>query len=346
MIVDGRYHKILESGFKRFPKRKENFEKMKKFSKTGEKIDWLPGILYVEIIGRCNFKCNMCDLQGLPGRTRGEDMSFDQFKKFMDAHEGTYEVKLPGVGEGFLHKNIIDCVKFLSDRDIWVHLPTNGSLLHRQEFYKKIIDAGVGELTCSIDGATKEVFEKIRIGAVFSKLEKNFKLVNDYCNEKKLTRTRAFTTLQSNNRPEVKDIVKLSADWGFKRLSFQCGIFDWGNENLKDKIESIRPTEITYDEGMELVELGKKCGIEVTFIDFKAKYTKKNICPYPWERSSVASGMRYGPCCHIWGNHYFLGDASKPVENWNGELYQKFRKDHLTGNIPEVCKYCYSDCDK
>jgi len=50
--------------------------------------------------------------------------------------------------------------------------PTNASLLHLRDNYKKLVDTGVNEIQISIDGATKDVFEGIRVGSVFESVEK------------------------------------------------------------------------------------------------------------------------------------------------------------------------------
>ena len=98
---------------------------------------------------------------------------------------------------------------------------------------------------------------------------------------------------------------------------------------------------VTLEEGWALVELGKSLGVEVTFIGFGHAYTRDNICPYPFERTLLSSNGRLGACCHISPNAHDLGSRDDILADWNGPAYREFRRGHLTGNIPEACKFCY-----
>lgn len=90
--------------------------------------------------------------------------------------------KIQGIGEPFLHKDFIQMVEYASSRDIWTRSTTNATILHQKnENYKKIIDAGIGELQISVDGTTKESYELIRKGAHFERMIENCKLINSYC---------------------------------------------------------------------------------------------------------------------------------------------------------------------
>jgi pyrroloquinoline quinone biosynthesis protein E len=52
--------------------------------------------------------------------------------------------------------------------------------------------------------------------------------------------------------------------------------------------------------------------------------------------------MRYVPCCII-GNPEVsdLGDARQLTAEWHGKSVADFRRAHLAGDIPAVCKSCY-----
>lgn len=341
MTVDqARYDEMRQSGFDRFPERYENFVKLQEH-KREVLMESLPGILYIEPMGRCNFQCPMCDLQILPNRRSGE-MTFDDFKKIVDPLIGVYEVKMPGIGEVLLHRDVADMVKYLGDRDIWLHLATNGSLLDKRDNYKRIIDGGVGELTLSVDGATQEVFETVRPGALMTKLTKNFKLVNDYCNNQNLTRTRSFTTVQKTTRHQLLEIIDYVAECGFKRHTFEFGLFDWGNEDMKDTIEALRDhAPLDIQEAWSLIDHGKKLGVDVTFLFLEQWLDLQNVCGHPFERMFVGSTMRIGPCTHIGYRGRDLGDGTDVIAAWNDEKYRNFRKAHIDGDIPQECKFCY-----
>ena len=233
-------------------------------------------------------------------------------------------------------------IDYLVERDIWIHLTCNGSLLHRKDSYRRMVESGLGELTLSFDGATKEVFEAIRPGAKFERIRENFKLVNDYANAKGLLLTRGHTVVQAENRHQLTKIVEVAAELGFRRHNFGLGIFDFGNPTLGEQLDSIRDFDpVTEDEGWGLVEQGKKLGIEVTFLPNEKMFSVDDICPHPFERVFVGTSGKLAPCFRVNPEFFDLGNARNFDEEWNGEKFQRFRNGHLSGDIPEACKFCY-----
>ena len=257
---------------------------------------------------------------------------------------GLYEVILNGVGEGTLHKDLFKMIEYLAKRDVWVLISTNGSLLHQKENYKRFIDAGVGELVCSFDGATKEVFEAVRPGAKFEKLCKNFKMLNDYCGFKNLLRTRSYTVVQNLNSSTLYDIINVVSDLGFPRHTFGLGIFNWSNEDLDSNLDELRDgAEVSDELGWKLVEHGKTKGIEITFMFNEARFRKDEICSYPFERAFVGQDMKIAPCCRVNPKAVDLGYAHDFAAAWNSQKFMDFRRRHLEGDIPKVCKFCYEE---
>ena len=159
-------------------------------------------------------------------------------------------------------------VKYARERHIWVRSTTNASLLDRNENYKNIIDADICELQVSIDGGTKETFEKIRAGSRFEKVLKNSTMLNEYASKVNYNRTRAWTLVQRNNYHELENIVSLCFNMGFKRLTFSLDVEDtsWLEKEGKSHINKIDMKEtFNLDIAHNLIDIGKNKGIEVTF---------------------------------------------------------------------------------
>ena len=346
MLVDEkRYNQILSRGFARFPERRKNWEKLHDPERSHSVIvDHYPGKMYIEPVGRCNFRCIACDLSALDDGVRGEDMTLDQLMDLVDQLPGLYEVILNGVGEGTLHRDLFKMITSFAERDIWVLISTNGSLLHQKDNYRRFIDAGVGEVVCSFDGATKEVFEAIRPGAVFEKLCRNFKLLNDYCKSKDLLRTRSYTVVQNLNVDTLKDIIDVVTRLGFPRHTFGLGIFNWSNDVLDDRLGGLRQDADVSDEmGWDLIEYGSQLGVEITFMFNEDRFKRGEICPYPFERAFVGQDLKIAPCCRVNPKAVDLGYAHNFAEAWNSAKYQEFRRQHLRGEIPKVCQFCYEN---
>lgn len=335
-----RYLATVRRGMDRFPERRQNLDRMSA-ARRAAVVEHLPAPLCIEILGRCNFRCVMCDLQGLPGRSRGADVPLEDLLRFVDQMPWLHEVRLPGVGEGFLHEGLIPLVQHMVERDIWVHVTSNGSLLDHNENGRRLIEAGVGELALSVDGGTREVFESIRPGAVFDQLVARFTRVNTYGRAAEVT--RAYTTVQRGNRHQLEAILDLSARCGFPRHTFEFGLFDWGNPRLQERIRGLREfAPLERKEAWALVEHGRRLGVDVTFVLFERLFTRgRNICPHPFERTFVGTGWRLGPCCRLGPKARDLGDARDLASAWNGAPYREFREAHLRGAPPPECAACY-----
>ena len=207
---------------------------------------------------------------------------------------------------------------------------------------QKIIDSGVNELQISIDGSTKEVFEKIRDKSNFEKVIENCKLVNLYAKKVNKQVTKMWTVVQKDNIHQLEDLVELASELHFPSAVFSFDLGDWGQDDWTKINLDLRSNTISYEQGMALREKGAKLGVDVYFWYLDSKYDNKNLCPWPFERAYVSSDMRIVPCCMVANpDAKDLGDANKFSEEWNADEYQKFRKSHIEGDIPNFCKSCY-----
>jgi len=155
-----------------------------------------------------------------------------------------------------------------------------------------------------------------------------------------------WTVVQDDNFEELEDIVAFAAETGFARLTFSLDLTDWGQDtwrNLNDQID--RHRDLTVTRASALIELGKASDVDVTFWYVDEKYktgSPKTICPWPFERAFVSSDMRVVPCCMIANPDIVdFGDAHNFASIWNSSTIKEFRRLHLKGTIPEVCKTCY-----
>lgn len=342
-----KYENIISKGLERFPERMENYRKFLSFERNSTALDFLPIKMDYEVTSRCNFRCKMCLLSTFTGGKRAEDLSFEMFKKSLDEMYGLIEIKLQGLGEPLLNPELFDMILYAGERDIWTRTTINGSLLHINENYKRLVDSNPGEVQVSVDGATKEVFESIRIGSNFERIVENVTKLNDYSSLSGKLLTRCWTVVQKSNVHQLEDILRLAHKTGFKRITFSLNISSWGIpewEKLKLSLEAI--SMFSEERALQLIELGKTLGVEVTFWNAtqKYKFTKdgKQLCQWMFERAFISSDMQIVPCCTVCDPKTSnLGDAKEFSNCWNGEKYMEFRKNHLEGNIPGICRQCY-----
>jgi pyrroloquinoline quinone biosynthesis protein E len=328
-------------------KRRNNYIKYQQARFTGEPVDYLPVKMDIENVSRCNFRCSMCQVSDWDKGRRARDMTFEEFRNLIDEQYGLVEIKLQGMGEPCLGNNTFyDSIKYARSQHIWVRTVTNASLLHKNDNYRKIIDAGTNELQISVDGADKDTFEKIRYGSTFEKIVNNCKLINSYCEEIGVVRTKMWTVVQKSNCHQLRELVQLAHEMKFHNMVFSMSLTDWGLDNWSVTNNAVTADEVlSIDFAQELVELGESYDIDVAFWDMSSTYDSsrnKTMCKWPFERAFVSSDMRVVPCCMIANpDTAELGDAVNFTKTWFGTEYQNFRQRHLDGNIPDICQKCY-----
>jgi len=334
----------------RSPERLRNYETYVRSARRSATVDYLPIRLDFENVSRCNFACTMCTVSEWPKGKRAADMPLEAFKRIIDEQYGLVEIKVQGLGEPTMQgKDYFEMIRYARARNIWVRTTTNASLLHLKDNYKKLVDSGVNEIQISIDGADKQTFEAIRRQSKFERVVANCKLINAYCRELGIERTKMWTVVQKGNRHQLVQLVDLAHEMGFKSMAFSLNLNDWGTEHWK-KINDAVTVENTFTraEAKELMAKGDRLGIKVRFWNVTNKYTTdsvESLCPWPFERAFISSDLRVVPCCIISNPDVCeVGVADKnftPV--WKGETMTRFREAHLTGEIPQVCTFCYKN---
>lgn len=339
-----RYDAMLKLGFEAYPQRMANYE-IYKSSKKSATVGYMPIKADIENVSRCNLRCGHCLISSIDGQKRAEDLSFEDFKSFIDEQHGLIEIKMQGVGEPFLQKEFVDMVKYATDRHIWVRTTTNGTLLHKNENYKRIIDVNVGEIQVSFDGATKETQEKIRVGSNFERIVENCQLLNSYCDEIGTDMTRMWSVLQAQNYGEAEALLDMAKLMGFKRLTISMELRDWnGVDNIKvdnanNRLGDLQTTQVWIDM---LIHKSKRIGVDLSFWHVSDRFSSENICFWPFERLLLSSDKYIVPCCLIADpGIYNFGKYENFADIWNGDEVIEFRNAHIGGRIPLICRDCY-----
>lgn len=328
--------------------RLRNFFTYMRSARRSATVDYLPIRLDFENVSRCNFACTMCTVSEWPKGRRAKDMSFEAFKRIIDEQYGLIEIKVQGLGEPTMQgEAYFEMIRYARARHIWVRTTTNASLLHLNGNFRKLVDSGVNEIQISIDGAEKETYESIRRQSDFNRVVSNCKLINSYCDELGIERTKMWTVVQEANRHQLSQLIELGHELGFKSMAFSLNLVDFGTERWRKINDGVTvERSFTRAEAEKLMDKGKMLGIKVRFWNVTQKYRTGDaagLCPWPFERAYIASDLRVVPCCII-GNPDVceVGVADKDFTSvWRGEALMKFRTAHLEGRIPRVCASCY-----
>lgn len=183
------------------------------------KLSSHPFILHIELTNVCNLKCPSCLTGNGTNYAQKGFLSFDGFKKIIDdLKDYLILVRLDGVGESFLNDSFFEMVEYASQNNIITAVSTNFVTISKENT-EKLIDVGLDYLIVGLDGATEEVYQRIRTGGKLETVIQNTKYLVD---KKKSRNSRIpfietqYMALQENIH-EVEQVKKLSVSLGADR---------------------------------------------------------------------------------------------------------------------------------
>lgn len=289
-----------------------------------------PFVVQIFPIYACNFKCSYCGVFRLEEAKRGfiSDkimMDFNLYKKCIDDMamfpEKIKVLRFVGIGEPLLHKNIAEMVEYAVSKNVanTVEVLTNGSLLTK-ELSDKLISAGLSRLVVSLQGTTKEKYQKI------SKV--NIDL------EKFIANLKYFFEHKGNAQMYVK-IIDCALDGKDDEKRFYK-IFG----NISDTI-AIEHT-VPIHSGVDYKKILKDKKMLLT--QFGLPVSEVKICPQPFFTLQINPDGKVVPC-YSFEYPGIMGDCNNQSvkEIWNGKQFQNFRRKMLDG-IKNTCKVC-AECN-
>ena len=317
-----------------------------------------PCSIKIEITTRCNLSCIMCP-HGYSnfGLWEGanKDMSFEKFKTIIDNFHGLKLIDFAGTGENFLNKDFMKMVRYAKSKNILVDFFSNFCLVD-ENISKELIEIGINKIYLSIDGATKETYEKIRVGSDFEKVINN---VKNFFRLKK-EQNKQFPYIVFNyvvnkyNFNEIIDFVELvsSLAEGQKTLIIFKNMFPLLFSGFLEKEfkNIILPQKIINEVKRRSEELNISVGWENNMFRGKPLIDKCNYYLRPFISIDgevyfccVSRSLRSSQKKMILGNIFEYNFK----EIWQSKEYKNFRKLLHRGKTPFCCKNCYYyDTDK
>jgi len=264
----------------------------------------------LESTARCNLSCPMC-----PRHTYtfdNENMDLDLYRRIVSDCSAYVEFIWPyGIGEPFMHPRIFDMIRMTQEAGIRTGLSTNATLMD-SERADRLLDSGLDYLILAFDGASKETYEKYRVGATFEKTIEN---IIGFLEKKRERSSSIHVVVQM---VVLKDNVREIPE--FRKLWTIPGV-----DEIRFKRDEIR-FEGTTVAGEAL------------------QGQRKNPCHLLWRGPLYVryDGLAY-PCCYMYGGSP-VGDLKTQtvMEVWNSAGMVKLREAHLKGDVSDypVCATC------
>jgi len=330
--------------------RRQNLELLGRELRLGkERTGALPAVLYLEATATCNLKCPMCPTtMGLPRDPyRTKLLDLELLPRLEPALPFVARCFLSGGGEPLLHPRLFELVRELKRHEIEVHFNCNATLLD-QERARLMIESGVDTVSFSIDGATAETYEKIRVGAEFEKTLENLRRLSRLKSELK-SRTPFMNlqfTLLDQNVSDLEGIAPLAASLGINHLVIEplTPVFCFDDQYRAFYQKHRAPPELVLDRIRKAEETARSLGLVFSshYLFSEDHPEPARTCIQPWLTFGVRVDGRVFTCC---GTLEPMGDLAEDSfdEIWNGPAYRELRRTIASGRFPEFCSHCIAE---
>jgi radical SAM protein with 4Fe4S-binding SPASM domain len=305
-----------------------------------------PLIIQVEPTINCNLQCKMCFSPFLKRAER--DLTLDNFKRILNELPSVRKISLVGTGEPLLNPNLFDIISYAKSKRIDIGFATNATLLN-SVVANEILARGIDWLNISLDAATKEAYERIRIRADFNQVLAN---VREFMDARarfrgKKPEVSVWSLLMKSNIKELPEFISLVHSLGVDRIYVQT-IHYWGSREWKNKMLHEEITGQTKEirkvlKGAFL--LCKKNRMHFNYVNVPDIKGERG-CKWPWRSCYITTDGYVTPCCMHGSNptNIHFGNIFKQSFNdiWNNQAYRSFRKAFKSNNMPPVCLDCTS----
>jgi radical SAM protein with 4Fe4S-binding SPASM domain len=311
------------------------------------RVPFLPVTLDIEPNNTCNFRCPHCQVPywNKPAGYLDEE----RFAKVLRQVPNLVRIKLQGMGEPLLNKHLVGMLKLGEARGVSMSFFSNASVL-ADEAAAALAGLTDTEITFSLDGASKETFENIRVGGKFEKVIENMKRLVAARGAKREPVLSGWTLATRENVGELARIVRLAKDIGLDRLTIQTFLSDWGKKDMKARTDAHKvgqDSEALAAAVNEAEESAREVGLDlrISRSDF---CTRERKCVWPWTSAYVAANGDVVPCCIIADSDTVkMGNVFERdfAEIWNSPAYREFRNRIRNHDLPDYCRNCYLDPD-
>ena len=181
-------------------------------------------LFQVESAIACNLKCIMCPWREIAKKATDHGIMTPEIWKAIRPYLSQVQsVDFTGGGEPLLQPRLAEWIAQAKAAGCETGFLSNGLLLTEAKL-KKILAAGINWICISMDGATAEMYNKIRVGSNFERVCENVANIARL-RAGNLPKTMINFVLMDINAHQMEEIVQLAARLGVDQLNFkQCDV--------------------------------------------------------------------------------------------------------------------------
>ncbi len=319
---------------------------------------WLtpyPYMIEIEVTTRCHLRCTICEHTYWPDEEYKKlDTTFDQFKYIIDQFPRLKYINLTGEGSSFANKDFIKILEYCDKRHIYTTVIDSLTALSSEQL-ESLVKYGVGKFVLSCDGATKEVYEKIRVGGKFEKVLENVRNLGEL-RKKYKSPLPEFCFRFIFFKDNYQDLIKYPDLVNEYRMKHYVD----GDDNHVEMTALLEFKDIkdwVYEPDQQLIDdVNKKLDhhkLPHAWSHPSHEVDKKRPMRecVAWAEPYIMMGGYVLPCCSVLMSNdrdFLIKNSFGNVfekdfkEIWNSKRYKEFRKTipRYSGAVPKYCSGC------
>jgi radical SAM protein with 4Fe4S-binding SPASM domain len=299
---------------------------------------------------RCNLKCRMCGFSDpRVAGLRKFDMPFWLFEKIAsEVFPRTSYVALSCLTEPYMTRDFDDRLAIVGRAGIpFTEVITNGTLLN-DAHADALIDAGISRVAISIDGATKETYERIRVGASFEKVVANVRLltarkaargaelpsvrINHVLTEENETEFPLFLELVESLRPQGVDVRTAMRMSDALYQGTDDPVFYGKVTKARDELEAFCARTGIANVGI--------LRWQPTVIELFGSTGEKVTCKRPWNTVAIHANGDVMPCISWTRPPYGNLARQSFADVWDGAALAEIREQFTIDRPGIDCEHC------
>ena len=289
-----------------------------------------PRTIQLQTINACQAACIMCPYttySKIFPRGRMDDALFDKVVTEIAAHPEVHTFVPMLQNEPLLDKKLFDRIarfKAITAGRIRVELVTNGAFL-TEEVVEQIRRVRLDILDISLDAATRETYEKIRVGLDFDQVIAGVERVV----AAHLRDTSIFVRLV-RQRANMGEVHEFTRRWRARGVS----VFIYSAHDRAGSVERFDDRIRLSERELPVLQRAERRASRVWF----------RHCPIPFAMTNILHNGDMLMCVHDWGRKVVLGNVRDATiaELWNGERMREVRRlvsERRYSDVPS-CRDC------
>ena len=283
-----------------------------------------PIFLQLETNQICNLQCPACPI-GIPEAHEKyitqDRMSWDIYEKIILEAEkyNCPSIEPQGTNEPLLDQNLENYIKFASEHGfIDIMMNTNATILSESRS-RSMLKSGITRLRFSLDAASKETYEKVRLGGKYETTIQNIE---------------NFLKIRKNENYQLPVAGVNFCKTSYNEHEEEEFINTWIDKVDFIVIQEFQPPELENSYSNFLPSTSK----------YREKIVSEFHCQQPWQRIVVTNKGEVCPCCAFFRTELSLGNIKNNSIHslWNGQEMKNLRQIHKKGNFKDNdwCKRC------